>query len=174
MRRGETVEVSMVGMAPEPDHARPDDEEQFRRYGEQLAEALRAAIPGWVERAVVTRVRESGRPLDDDLVALAQAAGADAVADVGDRIADLLARDVDEQAISPLSLVRAAVPYPTAVLRHVGVPPVGRDPFIAERFPDDAYDLAPASFADVDPSLADLGIRWGAAKAFVHRRRHLR
>jgi hypothetical protein len=161
-------------MAAGSDQSRSDDEEQFLLYGNELAEALRAAIPGWVERAVVRRVQETGRPVGDDLVVLARAAGADAAADIGDRVAALLARDVDEQTISPLSLVRAGVPYPTAVLRHVGIPPVRRDPFIEERFPDDVYDLAPASFADVDPSLTDLGIRWGAAKAYVHRKRHVR
>jgi putative CocE/NonD family hydrolase len=35
-------------------------------------------------------------------------------------------------------------------------------------FPDDAYDLGPASFADIDPSLHEPGLMWGAAKAHVH------
>ena len=38
----------------------------------------------------------------------------------------------------------------------------------AERlFPDDDYDLAPASFADIDPSVHEPGLVWGAAKAHV-------
>ena len=41
-----------------------------------------------------------------------------------------------------------------------------------ESFPDDDYDLAPASLADVDPDLVELGVAWGAAKAMAHRRRH--
>jgi hypothetical protein len=39
-------------------------------------------------------------------------------------------------------------------------------------FPDDDYGLTPASFADIDPALAEPGLAWGAAKAWVHRRRH--
>jgi hypothetical protein len=49
---------------------------------------------------------------------------------------------------------------------------VERDPFAERAFPDDLYDLSPASFADVDPELAEVAITWGAAKAFVHKRRH--
>jgi hypothetical protein len=84
----------------------------------------------------------------------------------------LLERDVDEQATTPLSLLRGAVRYPTAVLRRSGIPPVERDEVQAQLFPDDLYDLTPASFADVDPALADPGLAWGAAKAFAHIQRH--
>jgi hypothetical protein len=38
--------------------------------------------------------------------------------------------------------------------------------------PDDRYDLTPRTFADVDPSLHELGIVWGAVKARAHLRRH--
>jgi hypothetical protein len=63
------------------------------------------------------------------------------------------------------------VRYPTEVLRRAGVPPVERDRFARESFPDDDYDLSPATWADVAPSLTELGITWGAAKAFEHKRR---
>jgi hypothetical protein len=49
---------------------------------------------------------------------------------------------------------------------------VERDKFSRERFPDDVYDLTPATWSDVDPALQELGITWGAAKAFVHKLRH--
>ena len=52
------------------------------------------------------------------------------------------------------------------------MPPVERDDFAREAFPDDDYDLTPASFADVDPSLFEPGVAWGAAKAWTHRQRH--
>jgi hypothetical protein len=80
--------------------------------------------------------------------------------------------DVDAQASTPLSVLRAAVAAPTAVLRDAGVPPVARDRFAEERFPDDTYGLVPASVAAVDPALTDVALRWGAAKAMAHRRRH--
>ena len=58
------------------------------------------------------------------------------------------------------------------MLEAAGVPPVVRDPFAEERFPDDPYGLTPASLAAVDPALAEPALTWGAAKALAHRRRH--
>ena len=104
-----------------------------------------------------------------DLVAAA--AGA-CVADIGGRMRVLLSVDVDEQRTTPLTLLREAVVYPAAVLREGGVAPVERDEFSRARLPDDDYDLAPATFADVDPSLHELGLVWGAAKAWTHKQRH--
>jgi hypothetical protein len=49
---------------------------------------------------------------------------------------------------------------------------VEREAFAEASFPDDTYDLTPATFADVDPALVEPAIQWGAAKAFVHKRRH--
>lgn len=99
-------------------------------------------------------------------------AGRQAAAEVGAAVRELLAMDIDEQAATPLSLLRAAVRYPTAVLEAAGAPPAARDEVRARLFPDDVYDLAPATFADVDPCLADLGVAWGASKAFTHLQRH--
>ncbi len=51
---------------------------------------------------------------------------------------------------------------------------MARDAQSARFQPDDVYDLAPASFADLAPELHDLGISWGAAKAHVHLQRRRR
>ncbi|HEY3809796.1 MAG TPA: hypothetical protein VGL49_00065, partial [Acidimicrobiales bacterium] len=80
--------------------------------------------------------------------------------------------DIDAQRTTPLALLRHAVRVPTEVLRDAGMAPVARDRFAREAFPDDDFDLSPASWADIDPALTELGITWGAAKAFEHRRRH--
>jgi hypothetical protein len=139
-----------------------------------LAEAVEVALPGWVERSV-TRIMAawSGRAPDAGIVEAAREAGRRAGAEVGDEVRALLAADIDEQWTTPLSLLRSAVRYPTEVLRGAGVPPVERDAFRERLEPGDLYDLSPASFADVDPSLAEPGMVWGAAKALAHRRRHL-
>ena len=107
-------------------------------------------------------------PVQDE----ARRAGAAAVAAVGPRLAALLGADVDAQGATPLQVVREAVRYPTAVLRHAGVAPPARDRFAQERFPDDPYDLTPATLEALDPDLAETAVRWGAAKALAHRRRH--
>jgi len=109
----------------------------------------------------------------DAVGAAARSAGHRAQADVGPRIRSLLCADIDEQTTTPLAILRSvAVRYPTKVLRDAGVPPVQRDEFVEEVFPDDAYDLAPATFTDLDPDLGDVAIAWGAAKAFEHKHRH--
>src|SRR5262245_13185594 len=104
---------------------------------------------------------------------LADAAAARATDDVNAALRALLERDVDAQEANPMAVLRAAVRFPTQVLRGANVAPMRRDEFAARAFPDDVYDLTPASFADVDPSLHDPGLRWGAAKAYAHlHRRH--
>ena len=68
--------------------------------------------------------------------------------------------DVDEQDQPPASGAAGRALSDRGAAR-AGVPPVVRDSFAEEVFPDDVYDLAPASFADVDPGLAEPGIEWG-------------
>ena len=140
----------------------------MQAHATALADAVVDALPGWVERSVV---RVAGRS-DDPLVAAARAAGRRAADEVGAEVRALVEADIDEQRTTPLSLLRAAVRYPTEVLRAAGIPPVDRDPVQARLLPDDVYDLSPATFADVDPALAEPGMVWGAAKALAHRRRH--
>src|SRR6478672_9662305 len=76
----------------------------------------------------------------------------------------LLATDVDAQTTNPLSVLRAATRHPTAVLAHHGVAPAVRDEFAVRAFPDDVYALSPATWSDVDESLAEPGLAWGAWK----------
>jgi hypothetical protein len=137
-------------------------------HGTALADAIEAALPGWVERSVRARVVDA----DTSIYEAAAEAGRRAAADVGEAVRTLLAADIDQQWTTPLALLRAAVRYPTEVLQAAGVPPVHRDRVQAELLPDDVYDLTPASFADVDPSLAEPGMLWGAAKAYAHIKRH--
>ena len=141
-------------------------------HAKALADAVDAALPAWVERSVRRRLADAGRPDDPDVVHAAQEAGRQAAGEVGAAVRDLLELDIDEQWTTPLSLLRGASRYPTAVLAAAGVPHARRDRIQEELLPEDVYDLAPATFADVDPSLADPGLAWGAAKAFAHLQRH--
>lgn len=137
-----------------------------------LARAVEEALPGWVERSVERLLRTAPGGADPVTMAEARAAGRRAGVEIGGRVRALLETDIDEQRSNPLAVLRAAVRYPTEVLRRAGVAPVARDDFSIERFPDDAYDLTPASFSDVDPALHQPGIEWGAAKAWAHMQRH--
>jgi hypothetical protein len=142
-------------------------------YANALADGIEQAVPDWVERSVADIVTAWAGAVPDDVAAAARSAGQRARAEVGPRIRALLMADIDDQSTTPLAILRAgAVRYPTEVLQAAGVPPVVRDDFAEEAFPDDTYDLVPASLTDLDPELGDVAIAWGAAKAFEHKRRH--
>lgn len=144
-----------------------DGDRALAEQGRLLADALVAALPAWSVR-VVTALGGPG------LAAPGEAAGREAAAAIGPRLHRLLAADVDEQRANPLAVARQAVPWPTEVLRSAGVAPVARDDHDREHFPDDVYGLTPMTFADLDETLQEPGIVWGAMKAHVHLARHRR
>lgn len=132
-------------------------------YAECAAEllvGLDAALVGWVERSIVERVPS----ISAELAVGAAERTREAVLP---RLRALLLADVDVQSAGPLGILRDAVGEATAVLTDAGVPCPRRDEFAVRNFPDDPYELGPATFDDVDPALHDLGLRWGAAKAHL-------
>lgn len=147
-------------------------EDQLRQLGARLADAVEAALPGWVIGQVVRVAGARPGALTEEVRRAAESAGQQAARVVGPEVRRLLDLDVDEQKTTPLALIRGAVRYPTAVLRSAGLPAVARDRFAEAAFPDDIYDLSPGNFADLDPALGEPGLEWGAAKAFVHKQRH--
>jgi len=142
-----------------------DHDAVLAEQGILLADAVAAALPGWVGRSLRSRAPDVG---DDVVAAVTAEVEADVVAD----LRSLLAADVDEQHQSPLAVVRRAAATVGGALDALGVPPAERDDQQRSLFPDDSHDLVPASFADLSEEAGQAGIRWGAAKAYVHRRRH--
>lgn len=141
----------------------PADAERLAAVATALADTVEATLPTWVQRAVQARV-----PLmTGELRAKAARAGEAAARDIGTAVRALLETDVDDQRENPLAVLRRAVRYPTEVLADAGVPPVERDAFAQRAFPDDVYALVPSTWADIDPSLHERGVVWGAAKAHV-------
>jgi hypothetical protein len=164
---------------PGPEESPSDPERLLAEAGASLCELIVRCVPGWVgrevDRVVEAWARASAATSTLDRAAVhdrALDAGRRAGDDVAGRLGALLSADLDAQVTTPLEIVRGAVSYPTAVLRAAGVPPVERDRFAEEHFPDDPYGLTPASLAAVDPALAEPALAWGAAKAMAHRRRH--
>lgn len=141
-------------------------------YSAGLLEAVTAAVPGWVERCVVSVARTQRLTLDGAGEAIA-AAGAAAQAEVSERLRALLETDVDDQRGNPLDVLRRSVGHATAVLTDLGARPVQRDEFAQRVFPDDLFGLSPAAFSDVSEDLVEPGIMWGAwkAKTVLDRRR---
>lgn len=148
-----------------------DDDAALARHGDELVRAIDAAIGEWVRSSVESVLRAQHREIDDHIRALTVAAARDAARDVGDRLHELLSRDVGQQTQNPLAILRSAVTYPTSVLRAAGAQPVTREEFDRHAFPDDEFGLTPAAFADLGPAVHEAGMAWGAAKAFVHLRR---
>jgi hypothetical protein len=134
-------------------------------YGADLAAAVDRLLPGWVLRSV--------RRFRDDLDFEAAAAGEEAGREIGARMRRLLETDLDQQRSNPLAILRTATRYPSRVLAAAGVPGVVREPFAVEAFPEDIYNLSPATWSDIDPALPEYGIAWSAWKAheFLRRRR---
>lgn len=129
-----------------------------------LLVAAQRVVPGWLRRVTAEAGRRGGvdvSSFDDRIDAVVERAAAELL----DRFAELLDTDVDEQRTTPLTLLRQSVRLPTEFLREVGaVPPSTPD---ADRFPDDVYRIGPATWSDVDPSLHEPGLTWGAWKAMT-------
>jgi hypothetical protein len=161
--------AAMVGTDVPGDGGTVDpDLEAYRTYASELAEAIAAALPDWVARSVVARCEASGRAVDAAVRAAADEAGGRAGEEYLPRIRALLQQDPDDHRTTPLAMLRSATRHATEALEVLGVPPVDRDEFARHAFPEDRYDLTPATFADVSPSLHEPALVWGAAKAHVH------
>ena len=150
----------------------PDDAAALALYAAALIDAVEAAVPGWVERIVAERWRAwTEEELPSTVLAAAASAGERARSEVVPALRELLQTDVDGQRTNPLTVIRRASAHATGVLADAGMPPVHRDAEAERLFPDDVYDLAPASFADLDAAVHEPGLVWGAAKAHVILRR---
>ena len=175
MNTADAVPTECAG-DPNVDAAGSDDQ-KLLAYGEALADTLIANLAPWVGRVVEGRWADWVGEAAVGEAAGGEAAGAlaDAAAQAGDaavalaapRLRRLVRADADALKDTPLSIVRDVVALPTAVLRGAGVPPIVRDSFDRERFPDDDYGLTPANLGEIHPDIADLALRWGAARAFV-------
>ena len=141
-------------------------------YSTELLASTDRAVAGWVERCVRDRLMEAGEPFEPHRVATAEA-GAAARIQVRAELSALLELDVDAQRTNPLAVLRRAVAHPTAVLRAAGVVPVARTEFDVRAFPEDVYNLSPATWRDVAEELHEPGLIWGAwkAKTVLDRRR---
>jgi hypothetical protein len=143
------------------------------QYAQQLVDAVHVVLADWLVRCVVITAQRSTVGVSPALLEAAQAMSHQATPTVMHQLTELLETDVDAQRTNPLSLLRGAVSYPTRVLQSVGVASVHRDDFAVRAFPTDIYNLSPATWIDIDESLQEPGLIWGAwkAKTVLDRRR---
>jgi hypothetical protein len=134
-----------------------------------LIAVIDAATHEWLVRCVTkTYVQQLGTPrleVEEKLFAAAQLAAEQGRAYIAGELSTELGKDVDEQRVNPLQVLRNAVTFPTRVLQEFGVPPIVRDEMDARMMPDDVFGLSPAHWNDVHESLLEPGVIWGAAKA---------
>ena len=140
----------------------------LQEIGVQLAQELEEAIPRCVASSVRDIYQAWGGAWDEQIAENARLAGAQCVNDLIPAITELLQADVDKQNTNPMSILRMAARYPTEVLSRIGIPPVQRDEYAEEAFPQDVYDLTPTAFLDFGQRCHELGITWGATKAHAH------
>jgi hypothetical protein len=126
----------------------------------------------WQRRALIVLEAWTGRPATTDeadrVRATAEGAASTAIAE----LRRLLAADIDRQWTTPVDVLRRSMGALTELLAEMGVAPVVRDEFDERAFPDDPYGLAPRTLADLDASLQEPALVWGAAKARAHAARH--
>jgi len=146
-----------------------DDEAMLADFGAELGAAIEASLDAWVNRLLDEHLAGSGQPaIESEALSMVVA---ETRAEVTPELRRIFAADVDDGAGNPLAALRDGVGPMTRALIARQCPRPERDPFHQSAFPNDPYGLGPASFADIDPSLHEPGLRWGAARAHVHLRR---
>ena len=141
--------------------------------GDAIIAGVARTLPGWVVARVAFIADAWGRldtearaHLDADALVAGNAAAVRVVAS----LKELFATPPRDQRSTPLEIVRSATREVTDVLVSAGIPPVERDEFAERAFPDDRYDVTPASLAELgDEDLGPLQLAWGLAKAKVLR-----
>lgn len=123
----------------------------------RLISAIVAAFPGYI-RDRLDRIGVAAGSTVEEAVA---AAGLG----LRRRLSDLLAQPSAEQTDSPLELVRAATRSVTDELVEMGLRPPTRDAWLSDQYPEDVFDLYPASSQDLGEEAWRLHLEWGKTKA---------
>jgi hypothetical protein len=142
-------------------------------YGISLADAVRAAMPNFVNRVITERLaacakRQDTAAFSASLVGL----GETMRASVDRALRAFLTSDVDTQRTTPLTIIRNHMAPVTELLQRVECAHSARDPFDVSAFPDDLFAIGPHAWADFGDEVHEAGLSWGAAKAMAHRQRH--
>lgn len=153
----------MIENADNPSLA--DDEAALANHALNLVTSIEGVVGDWIRWSIADRAPELATS------ASADHAVSEGAAALSSELRSLLSQDIAEQTEGPLQVLRRGVRFATTVLAEANTPHTPRDNFAQRAFPDDVYNLAPASFGEVHPSLHEPGLIWGAAKAHVHLRR---
>jgi hypothetical protein len=147
------------------------DDQRLAEIAADLLDAMVDAIPAWVRRTVEARAAGSEIALDEPQRGRIAQVASDLAAALTPQLEQVLTADVDGGSGSPLAVVRSGTGTLNDLLDELGIPRPARDDFSVSRFPEDRHDIGPAAFVDIDESVHEPGIMWGAARAHVHLRR---
>jgi hypothetical protein len=134
------------------------------QYSTRLLETSDEVVTKWVER-LIHRHCDEQKFSDLQARELLSSVVSQVSDEVHSRLADLLSRDVLEQRTNPLAIFRQATRPISELLKTAGCAPVVRDEFDERSFPDDIFGLSPATWVDIDETMVEPGIEWGAWKA---------
>ncbi len=81
----------------------------------------------------------------------------------------LLTLPFASQRRGPLEIFQESMRFPTQALQNAGVPPIERDPVVANALPGDLYGLAPAASHELGDQVWQAHMAWGASKAMAMR-----
>ncbi len=129
------------------------------------------ATPSWVRRCVIEVTTSQRIEMPDDFDDMMDQASARAARFIDVRLGALLDTDIDRQQSTPLAVIREAVRFPVEVLHQLGASQVHRLDMERWAFPNDPFGLTPANLADLDQSVHQAGLIWGATKAGLHLQR---
>lgn len=133
-------------------------------YSSRLLESCRLVIEPWLN-AAFDRIVVSQSLTDAVDATRRQAAVEHAAALALEGLTTLFSLDVVAQRTNPLDILRRSTAPVTEELQRLGGSPIERDEFHLRSFPSDVFGLCPATWADIDESLVEAGIEWGAFKA---------
>jgi len=140
------------------------DEQQYAAHAEALRRCVIDAVPAWIDRVLepfALRADAVGR----------EAATAETIAAIDERLTVLATSDPDVAMSGPLELIRQSTVPLQRWLAGQGAAAPTRDPWDVRSSPDDVYELGPMTFRDLSEEVHVAGITWGAAKAHIHLRR---
>lgn len=126
---------------------------------------IERVVEAWLVRIALDAYAMHRGSVTPEFRSVADAAAREGTEWVMARLRVTLDVDVDAQRVNPLQTLREAVRFPTRVLREAGIPAKVRDEYDEKINPDDVYGIGPAHWNDIDESLTEPGIVWGAAKA---------
>ena len=142
----------------------PDDMERFRAIGSELLVSVDRALGPWLANHVGGLCRESlaacASGVESELEDRLNGARELAI----ENLRRMTGAEIDEAVSGPLEQIRSALVPLTDWLQTCGAAPNGSP----DSRPDDPFGFGPVTFRDLSDGVHDAGIRWGAAKAFMH------